>query len=171
MSCQMVVAAMGTVMSGGVLPEAMVVSGAISAGAVTAIDYGMTGTVDPKNIMATYWGGALTRYTGFKSTVLINAAIGGTISAMDGENPFLYGTINGVGSAIGYGIGNKIITPALDDIVNPTWKKLRWDDIGMGMSQPSRLNPTPGIAGTFSGGIAGEGFNVLINPGNEGNHK
>ncbi|AVZ82712.1 hypothetical protein DBV23_10950 [Edwardsiella ictaluri] len=31
MSCQMAVAAIGTVMSGGVLPEAMVISGAISA--------------------------------------------------------------------------------------------------------------------------------------------
>jgi len=57
MSCQMAVAAMGTVMSGGVLPEAMVISGAISAGAVSAVDLWGTGSVDPKNVMAAYWGG------------------------------------------------------------------------------------------------------------------
>jgi filamentous hemagglutinin len=164
MSCQMAVAAMGTVMSGGILPEAMVISGAISSGVVTAVDYGITGTVDPKNIMAAYWGGALTRYTGFKSTVLINAAIGGANSAIDGKNPFLYGTISGVGSAIGYGIGNKIITPMLDDAINPAWKALNWDDIGMGMSQPSRLSPVPGIIGTAGGGTAGEVFNVVVDP-------
>ncbi|MBV8044543.1 adhesin [Pluralibacter sp.] len=111
----------------------------------------------------------MTRYTGFKSTVLINAAIGGATSSIDGKNPFLYGTINGVGSAIGYGIGNKIIAPVMDDFLNPVSKTLRWDDIGMGMSQPSRLNPIPGIAGTFSGGMASEGFNVLVDPNNSFN--
>lgn len=165
-SCQMAVAAMGTVMSGGVLPEAMVVSGAVSAGAVTAVDYGIMGSVDPKNIIAAYWGGALTRYTSFKSTVLINGVIGGATNYIDGKNPFLYGTINGIGSAIGYGIGNKFIAPMLDDYINPTWKTLSWDDIGMGISQPSRLNPAPGIAGTFSGGVAGEGVNILVVPQN-----
>jgi hypothetical protein len=118
----------------------------------------------PNNVMAAYCGGALTRYTGFKSTVFINAAIGGATSSIDGKNPFLYGTINGVGSAIGYGIGNKIITPMLDDAINPTWKALHWDDIGMGMSQPSRLSPVPGIIGTGGGGVAGEVFNVVADP-------
>ncbi len=164
MSCQMAVAAMGTVMSGGVLPEAMVISGAITAGAVSAIDFGFNGSVDPKNVIAAYWTGVLTRNTGYKSTVLINAASGAITNSIDGKNPFLYGTISGVGGAIGYGLGNKILTPALDDFINPTWKVLQWDDIGVGMSQPSHLNPTPGITGTFFGGGAGEGFNVLVDP-------
>ncbi|MBE8908623.1 hemagglutinin repeat-containing protein [Enterobacter asburiae] len=164
MSCQMAVAAMGTVMSGGVLPEAMVISGAITAGAVSAIDFGFNGSVDPKNVIAAYWTGVLTRNTGYKSTVVINAASGAITNSIDGKNPFLYGTISGVGGAIGYGLGNKILTPAIDDFINPTWKVLQWDDIGMRMSQPSRLNPTPGITGTFFGGGAGEGFNVLVDP-------
>ncbi|MBV8042005.1 hypothetical protein [Pluralibacter sp.] len=47
MYCQQAVA--GTVMSGGVLPEAMVISEVISSGVVTAIDYGITGSVEPNN--------------------------------------------------------------------------------------------------------------------------
>lgn len=71
-----------------------------------------------------------------------------------------------MGGAIGYGIGNKIITPIADDILNPTWKNLRWDDIGMGISKPSNLSPIPGISGTFIGGMSGEIFNVLTDPDN-----
>ena len=126
----------------------------------------MNGSVDPKNVIAAYWSGALTRYTGFESTVLINAGSSAIVSYLDGKNPFLYGTIGGLGGAIGYGIGNKFIEPMLGDVVNPTWKALRWDDIGIGVSQPSRLSPIPGIAGTFSGGVAGEVFNVLVDPNN-----
>ncbi|MCZ7840989.1 VENN motif pre-toxin domain-containing protein [Leclercia adecarboxylata] len=170
-SCQMAVAAMGTMMSGGVLPEAMVISGGISSGVVSAVDYLITGTFDPQNAMAAYWGGALTRYTDFKSTVLINASIGGATSSIDGKNPFLYGTINGVGSAIGYGMGNKVIAPIMDDYFNPISKKILWDDIGMGISQPSRLNPVPGIAGTAGGGAAGEIFNVIVDPNKTENNK
>lgn len=167
MSCQMAVAAMGTMMSGGVLPEAMVISGGISSGVVSAVDYLMTGTFDPQNTMAAYWGGALTRYTGFKFTVLINASIGGATSSIDGKNPFLYGTINGVGSAIGYGMGNKVIAPIMDDYFNPISKKILLDDIGMGISQPSM----PGIAGTAGGGAAGEIFNVIVDPNKSENDK
>ncbi|WP_333896026.1 hemagglutinin repeat-containing protein [Mixta calida] len=163
-SCQLAVAAMGTIISPWILPEAVAISGAIGTGAVGAIDYGLTGSVDPKNVIGAYWTGALTRYTGFKSTVAINAAGGAITSYIDGKNPFLYGTISGVGGAIGYGIGNKIITPIADDIFNPTWKTLRWDDIGMGISRPSTLNPIPAITGTAGGGLAGETFNVLTDP-------
>ncbi|EDW6064628.1 hypothetical protein YT14_002779 [Salmonella enterica subsp. enterica serovar Oslo] len=165
-SCQLAVAALGTVMSGGILPETMVTAGVISAGAVGGVDLVMNGSVDPKNIIAAYWSGALTRYTGFESTVLINAGSSAIVSYMDGKNPFLYGTIGGLGSAIGYGVGTKFIEPMLDEVINPTWKAMQWDYIGMGISQPSRLSPVPGIAGTFSGGAAGEGFNVLVDPSN-----
>ena len=157
---------MGTVIFPWILPEAMAISGAIGAGAVGAIDYGLTGSVDPKNVIGAYWTGAFTRYTGFKSTVAINAASGAVTSYIDGKNPFLYGTISGVGGAIGYGIGNKIITPIADDILNPTWKILRWDEIGMGISRPSILSPIPGISGTFIGGLSGEGFNIFTDPDN-----
>lgn len=123
-SCQMAMAAVGTVMSGGILPEAMVISGVISAGAVGGVDYVMNGSVDPKNVIAAYWSGALTRYTGFESTVLINAGSSAIVSYLDGKNPFLYGTIGGLGGAIGYGVGNKLIEPILGDVVNPMWVML-----------------------------------------------
>ncbi|WP_244319972.1 VENN motif pre-toxin domain-containing protein [Enterobacter cancerogenus] len=163
-SCEMAVAMVGTVMSGGVLPEAMLISGAITSGVVSGVDWVMTGSVDPKNAIAAYWGGVLTTYTGLKSTVLINAANGAITSSIDGKNPFLYGTISGLGGAIGYGVGNKIIAPMADDFINPTWKNLRWDDIGLGISQPSTLNPLPGIIGTGTGGSSGEIFNVHVDP-------
>ncbi|EOL8943235.1 VENN motif pre-toxin domain-containing protein [Cronobacter dublinensis] len=162
-SCQLAVAAMGTIISPWILPEAVATSGAIAAGAVSAIDYGLTGSVDPKNVISAYWTGVLTWYTGFKSTVVINAAGGAITNYIDGKNPFLYGTISGVG-AIGYGIGNKIITPIADDIFNSTWKTLRWDDIGMGISGSSTLNPIPAITGIAGGALVGEIFNVLTDP-------
>lgn len=168
---EMAMAAVGTVLSGGILPEAMVISGAIGAGAVGAIDYGFTGTVDPKNVIGAYWAGALTRYTGFQSTVLINAGNGAIVNSIDGKNPFLYGTIGGLGGAIGYGIGDKVITPMLGDAINPIWKTLHWDDIGMGISQPSRLSPIPGIVGTAGGSTAGEVFNLLSDPSSTVNNK
>ncbi|ALR75096.1 hypothetical protein [[Enterobacter] lignolyticus] len=167
----MAVAAMGTVMSGGVLPEAMVISGAIGAGAVGGVDYAMNGSVDLKNIIAAYWTGVLTRYTGFKSTVLINAGSSAITSSIDGKNPFLYGTIGGLVGAIGYGIGNKFIEPMLGEAVNPTWKALQWDDIGIGVSQPYRLSPVPGIVGAAGGGVAGEVFNVVVDPSSPANNK
>lgn len=163
-SCQLAVAAMGTGMSAFILPEAMVTSGIIGSGAVSGVDWLMTGTVDPKNVIAAYWTGVLTRYTGFQSTVLINAAGSAITSSMDGKNPFLYGVIGGVGGAIGYGAGNKFLEPMLGDIVNPVWKSLRWDDIGMAISQPASLSPIPGILGTAGGGVAGETFNVKVDP-------
>ncbi|WNN48567.1 adhesin [Siccibacter colletis] len=153
-------------MSGFVLPSAMIASGLISAGAVGGIDLGMNGSIDPKNIISAYWVGALTRDTGFKSTVMINAAGGATTSYIDGKKPFLYGTISGLSGAIGYGIGNKFIAPVADDIINPTWKTLRWDAISMGISKTAVLNPLPGVMGTVGGGSAGEAFNILIDPAN-----
>ncbi|EDT7594942.1 hypothetical protein B9213_001776 [Salmonella enterica subsp. enterica serovar Bovismorbificans] len=170
-SCQMAVAAMGTVMSPWVLPEAMVVTGTVSAGAVGGGDLWMNGSIDPKNIIAAYWSGALTRYTGFKSTVLINAGSGAITSYIDGKNPFLYGTIGGLGGAAGYGVGNKFIEPMLEDVINPTWKTLQWKDMGMGVSSPSRLSPMPGVFGTAGGSVAGEGFNILVDPSNGANQE
>lgn len=52
---------------------------------------------------------------------------------MNGKNRFLYGTIGGLGGAIGYSVGTKFIEPMLDEVVNPTWKAMQWDDIGMGI--------------------------------------
>ena len=53
-----------------------------------------------------------------------------------------------------------------DDFMNPTWKTLRWNDIGTGISQPFSLNLIPGMSGTLFGEIAGEGFNLLTDPNN-----
>ena len=41
---------------------------------------------------------------------------------------------------------------------------LRWDDIGLGISEPSTSNPLPEIIGTGTGGSSGEIFNVRVDP-------
>ncbi|ARD20050.1 VENN motif pre-toxin domain-containing protein [Edwardsiella piscicida] len=163
MSCQMAVAAMGTVMSGGVLPEAMVISGAISAGAVGGIDYVMNGSVDPKNVIAAYWVGALTRSTGLETTIAINAAGGATTSYLDGKNPWVGGLVSGLTGGVAYGIGNKFVEPAMDEIFNPVWKNLGWDDIGMGISKPIQPSLWPSVAGTTSGTSGGEYISNKVN--------
>lgn len=159
-SCELAVAAMGTAMSGFVLPPAMIASGLISAGAVGGIDLGMTGSVDPKNIISAYWVVALTRDTGFKSTVMINAAGGAATSYIDGKNPWLGGVISGLTGWIGYGVGNKLVEPGLDSIFNPVWKNLAWEDLGMGISKPIQKNLFPSVAGTVSG-TSGENSSLI----------
>jgi hypothetical protein len=57
----------------------------------------------------------------------------------------------------------------MDDFFNPLSKTLLWDNIGMGMSQPTRLNLVPGIASTAGGGAAGEVFSVAADPNKLGN--
>ncbi|HAT6805156.1 TPA: filamentous hemagglutinin [Citrobacter freundii] len=163
-SCELAVAGMGTVMSGGILPGALTVTGAVSAGAVAAVDLWINGEVDPKNVIAGYWTGVITKDMGLKGTMLVNAASGATTNYLDGKDPFLYGTISGLGSAIGYGIGNKLLAPKMDEFFNPVWKTLTWDNIGKGVSRPSALSPIPSVSGTFGGGLAGESFNLLASP-------
>lgn len=94
----------------------MVISELISGSVVSAVDYSITGEIAPQNAMAAYWGGVLTRYTGFKSTVLINASNEAIIGSNDGGNPFFQATISGLGGAIGYGVGSKIIKSVADDL-------------------------------------------------------
>lgn len=162
-SCQMAVAAMGTVMSGGLLPEAMVISGAISAGAVGSIDYAMNGSVDPKNVIAAYWVGALTRSTGLEATIAINAAGGATTSYLDGKNPWVGGLVSGLTGGVAYGVGNKVVEPAMDEVFNPVWKILGWDDIGMGISKPVQSSLWPSVAGATSGTSGGEYISNKVN--------
>ena len=162
-SCQMVVAAMGTVMSGGLLPEAMVISGAISAGTVGSIDYAMNGSVDPKNVIAAYWVGAMTRSTGLEATMAINAAGGATTSYLDGKNPWVGGMVSGLTGGVAYGVGNKVVEPAMDEVFNPVWKSLGWDDIGMGISKPVQPSLWPSVAGATSGTSGGEYISNKIN--------
>jgi filamentous hemagglutinin len=161
-SCQMVVA-MGTVMSGGLLPEAMVISGAISAGAVGGIDYAMNGSVDPNNVIAAYWVGVLTRSTGLEATMSINAAGGATTSYLDGKNPWVGGLVSGLTGGVAYGVGNKVVGPAMDEVFNPVWKSLGWDDIGMGISKPVQPSLWPSVAGATSGSSGGEYISNKVN--------
>ncbi len=162
-SCQMAVAAIGTLMSGGVLPEAMVISGAISAGAVSGVDLAMKGSIDPKNVIAAYWIGTLTRNTGLETTIAINAAGGATTSYLDGKNPWIGGLVSGLTGGAAYGIGNKVVEPAMDEVFNPIWKNLGWDDIGRGISKPVQPNLWPSVAGATSGTSGGEYISNKVN--------
>ncbi|MEN3755074.1 hypothetical protein ABC733_27750 [Mangrovibacter sp. SLW1] len=60
------------------------------------------------------------------------------------------------GSAVGYGIGNKIVSPALDKVFNPAWKNYSWVDMGMGISKPLPPSPVPRMAGTSTSSFATE---------------
>ncbi|MEL3252819.1 hypothetical protein R9P00_00135, partial [Escherichia coli] len=44
----------------------------------------------------------------------------------------------------------------------PNWKNWEWLNVGMGISKPLPLNPTPGIAGNIGSSIGSEGSGAII---------
>lgn len=59
----------------------------------------------------------------------------------------------------------------MDDYFNTISKNILWDDTGMGISRPSKINQAPGIAGTAGGGFTGAMFNVVADPNKPENDK
>lgn len=51
----------------------------------------------------------------------------------------------------------------MDEIFNPIWRNLGWDDIGMGMSKPIQPSLWPSVAGTTSGNSGGEYISNKVN--------
>ena len=113
--------------------------------------------------MAAYWVGALTRNTGLEATIAINAAGGATTSYLGGKNPWIGGLVSGLTGGVAYGIGNKVVEPAMDEVFNPVWKNLGWGDIGMGISKPVQPSLWPSVAGATSGTSGGEYISNKIN--------
>ncbi|MEW7313272.1 hemagglutinin repeat-containing protein [Buttiauxella gaviniae] len=138
------------------LPGGMQVTAGIGGTANAGIQYAINGTVNPTDVLIATYVGAFTANTGFIGTVGWNAAGGATSNYLKGDDPLTGAGWGAAGSAVGYGIGNKIVLPALDKVFNPAWKNYAWVDMGMGISKPLPLSPVPGMAGTATSSFATE---------------
>ncbi len=134
------------------LPVGMQVTAGIGGTANAGIQYLINGTVNPTDVLIASYVGAFTANTGFYGTVGWNAAGGATSNWLKGDDPLM----GAAGSAVGYGIGNKIVSPALDKVFNPKWKNYSWVDMGMGISKPLPPSPVPGMAGAATASFATE---------------
>ncbi|WP_244319973.1 VENN motif pre-toxin domain-containing protein [Enterobacter cancerogenus] len=151
------------------LPGGMQVTAGIGGVANAGIQYALTGDINPTDVLIASYVGAFTANTGGWGTVGWNAAGGATSNYLKGDDP-LSGA--GWGAAVGYGIGNKIVSPALDKVFNPTWKNYSWVDMGMGISKSLPPSPVPGMAGTATSSFAtettGQGIPKSIDELNKG---
>ncbi|CNH23222.1 adhesin [Yersinia aldovae] len=145
-SCQTMIAAMGTGLALPLLPASALTAGSIGATANAGISYGLNGTVDPNDVLFAFWTGAFTANTGAVATIGWNAASGAASSYVKGDDPLAGGTISGIGSGLGYGFG-KLVEIPIGKALNPNWKNWEWTDVGMGVSKPLPLSPLPSMAG------------------------
>lgn len=154
------------------LQGGMQVTAGIGGTANAGIQYAINGTVNPTDVLIATYVGAFTANTGFIGTVGWNAAGGATSNYLKGDDPLTGAGWGAAGSAVGYGIGNKIVLPALDKVFNPAWKNYAWVDMGMGIRKPLPLSPIPGMAGTatssFATESAGQGVPKSIDELNKG---
>ncbi|MDF7680575.1 VENN motif pre-toxin domain-containing protein [Enterobacteriaceae bacterium ESL0689] len=160
-SCETLVAAMGSVMVWPLLPEAAMTTSLIGAGANAGVGLLVNGEVNPNDVILAYWTGALTANTGLMGTVGINAVNGGISSAIKGDDPLKGGFLSGAAAGVGYGAG-KLTQNQLNYIINPNWKNWEWVDIGMGISKPMPLDPLPGVIGNMGGSASTEYINNHI---------
>lgn len=154
------------------LPGGMQVTAGIGGTANAGIQYLINGTVNPTDVLIASYVGAFTANTGFYGTVGWNAAGGATSNWLKGDDPLMGAGWGAAGSAVGYGIGNKIVSPALDKVFNPKWKNYSWVDTGMGISKPLPPSPVPGMAGAATSSFAtestGQGIPKSIDELNKG---
>ncbi len=118
-------------------------------------------SVDPENAIIAGWVNVITMGQGWKGTVGWNAAGGAFGNWLDGKDPLSGAAMSGGTSAIGYGVG-KVVQGPLEKVINPNWKNWEWLNVGMGISKPLPLNPTPGIAGNIGSSIGSEGSGAII---------
>ncbi|MCK7165872.1 hemagglutinin repeat-containing protein [Enterobacter cloacae] len=133
----------------------------LGASANAGISYLADGTIDPANAAIAGWVNVISIGNGLAGTVGWNAAGGAFGNWLDGKDPLSGAAMNGGTSAIGYGVG-KVIQGPLEKVINPNWKNWEWLDVGMGISKPLPLNPTPGIAGNIGSSIGSEGSGTII---------
>lgn len=133
----------------------------LGASANAGISYLADGTIDPANAAIAGWVNVISMGNGLAGTVGWNAAGGAFGNWLDGKDPLSGAAMNGGTSAIGYGVG-KVIQGPLEKVINPNWKNWEWLDVGMGISKPLPLNPTPGIAGNIGSSIGSEGSGTII---------
>ncbi|OKP50299.1 filamentous hemagglutinin [Serratia marcescens] len=133
----------------------------LGAGANAGISYLADGTIDPANAAIAGWVNVFSMGNGLAGTVGWNAAGGAFGNWLDGKDPLSGAAMSGGTSAIGYGVG-KVVQGPLEKVINPNWKNWEWLDVGMGISKPLPLNPTPGIAGNIGSSIGSEGSGAII---------
>ena len=134
---------------------------ALGAGANAGIGSMVDSSVDPENAIIAGWVNVITMGQGWKGTVGWNAAGGAFGNWLDGKDPLSGAAMSGGTSAIGYGVG-KVVQGPLEKVINPNWKNWEWLNVGMGISKPLPLNPTPGIAGNIGSSIGSEGSGAII---------
>ena len=147
--------------SAALLPGGAQAMWGLGAGANAGISYLADGTIDPANAAIAGWVNVISMGNGLAGTVGWNTAGGAFGNWLDGKDPLSGAAMSGVTSAIGYGVG-KVIQGPLEKVINPNWKNWEWTDVGMGISKPLPLNPTPGIAGNIGSSIGSEGSGAII---------
>ncbi|AUU05961.1 hypothetical protein MC50_019990 [Raoultella planticola] len=147
--------------SAALLPGGAQAMWGLGAGANAGISYLADGTIDPANAAIAGWVNVISMGNGLAGTVGWNAAGGAFGNWLDGKDPLSGAAMSGGTSAIGYGVG-KVIQGPLEKVINPNWKNWEWTDVGMGISKPLPLNPTPGIAGNIGSSIGSEGSGAII---------
>ncbi|SAQ15325.1 filamentous hemagglutinin family outer membrane protein [Raoultella planticola] len=147
--------------SAALLPGGAQAMWGLGAGANAGISYLADGTIDPANAAIAGWVNVISMGNGLAGTVGWNAAGGAFGNWLDGKDPLSGAAMSGGTSAIGYGVG-KVIQGPLEKVINPNWKNWEWTDVGMGISKPLPLNPTPGITGNIGSSIGSEGSGAII---------
>lgn len=112
------------------LPGGMPVTAGIGGTANAGIQYLINGTVNPTDVLIASYVGAFTANTGFYGTVGWNAAGGATSNWLKGDDPLM----GAAGSAVDYGIDNKIVSPALDKYLILNGKIIRGLIWGWGLA-------------------------------------
>ncbi|WP_456298722.1 hemagglutinin repeat-containing protein [Dryocola clanedunensis] len=138
------------------MPGGMQVAAGIGGSANATVQYLVNGSINPSDVLIASYTGAFTAETALLGTVAFNAASGALSSYMNDGNA-LSGAMWGAGSsAIGYGIGNKVLVPILDKSLNPVWKNYASIELSSGISTSYPLSPVPGVAGTTAASIITE---------------
>ncbi|OEL92604.1 hypothetical protein BHF15_16400 [Escherichia coli] len=156
-----VTVASDTLTTQGQIPRSAQAMWALGAGANAGIGSMVDSSVDPENAIIAGWVNVITMGQGWKGTVGWNAAGGAFGNWLDGKDPLSGAAMSGGTSAIGYGVG-KVVQGPLEKVINPNWKNWEWLNVGMGISKPLPLNPTPGIAGNIGSSIGSEGSGAII---------
>ena len=156
-SCQTMTAAMGTALAWPLLPEAAMTTSAIGAGANAAIQYVISGKVNPDDVLIAGYVGALTANTGLWGTVGWNATGGATSNYIKGDDPLTGAGWGAAGAGLGY-LGRKyVIQRPLDKLINPSWKNYEWVDMGIGVSKPLLPSHILGVSGNTGAAAVTEG--------------
>ncbi|GKX57437.1 hypothetical protein SOASR030_35490 [Leminorella grimontii] len=165
--CQDAILIGGTVVFLPVLPKSVLINGAVSTGANVGIQYFVNDTVDPRDAVYASWVGMATTGSGFRGTVAWNSAGGALSSYTKDENPFAGGLISGVGSGLGYGVGNYIVKPTVNSAgkwITGGWdpkfdyNQLKYTDIKglLGLSKEMSPSSIPASTGNMGSSITSE---------------